>query len=111
MLTATIDAAPSKPDWAMPSFLNRRGNLRAMAGDPAAAEDARRVLAEPKWSAQHKSATELIGWIEARRASGEAAAYTSLIRGNRLVVEKRWDEAAAAYETARRERPNDPQVR
>jgi thioredoxin-like negative regulator of GroEL len=50
-------------------------------------------------------------WMNARRASGEAAVYTALIRGNRLAAGKQWDEAAAAYEPVRRERPNDSQVR
>lgn len=111
IVTATIDAKPSKPDWAMPNFLLRRANLRELAGDPAAAEDARRVLAEPKWSAQHKSAEGLLKWMSARRASGEAAVYASLIPGNRLAAEKRWDAAAAAYESVRRDHPNDPQAR
>jgi Tetratricopeptide repeat len=111
LLTATIDAKPAKPDWAMPVFLLRRANLRALAGDAAAVEDARRVRAEPAWSAQHKSAEGLIKWMETRRANGDAAVYTALLRGNRLMVEKRWDEAAAAYESVRRDRPNDPQVR
>lgn len=111
VLTATIDAKPSKPDWVMPNALNLRGNLRALTGDPAAADDPRRVLAEPKWTAQHKGAEGLIKWIDARRANGEAASYASLIHANRLAAEKRWDEAAAAYEVVRRERPNDPQVR
>jgi tetratricopeptide (TPR) repeat protein len=111
MLTATIDAKPSKPDWVMPAFLLRRANLRGLAGDAAAADDARRVLAEPKWNGQHKAADSVIKWIDARRASGDAAVYVSLVPGNRLAVEKRWDEAAAAYERVRRERPSDPQVR
>ena len=110
-VTATIDANPSQPDWAMPTSLLRRANLRALAGDPAAAEDVRRVLAEPKWSARRKAADGLLTWMDARRASGEAAVFTALIRGNRLAAEKRWDEAAAAYEPVRRDHPNDPQIR
>jgi Tetratricopeptide repeat len=110
-VSVTIDANPPQPDWAMPMSLLRRSNLRALAGDPAAAEDARRVLAEPKWSARHKAADGLLKWIDARRASGEAAIFTALVRGNRLAAEKRWDEAAAAYEPVRRDHPNDPQVR
>jgi tetratricopeptide (TPR) repeat protein len=110
-LTATIDANPSDPDWVMPVFLNRRGNLRALAGDPNAAEDVNRVLAEPKWKASHKGSADLLTWMNTRRASGEAAVYTSLVRGNRLAAERQWDEAAAAYEPVRRERPTDPQVR
>ena len=111
ILTATIDANPPNPDWAMPTFLLRRGNLRALAGDPAAREDVRRVLAGSQWTAQHKGANELLKWIDTRRANGEADVYVSLIAGNRLAVERRWDDAAAAYERARAAHPNDPQVR
>ena len=111
ILTATIDAHPSKPDWVLPTFLLRRSNIRALAGDGAAADDARRVLAEPKWSAQHKGADGLLKWMEPRRASGEAAIYTSLLPGNRFAAAKRWEEAALAYEVVRREHPKDPQVR
>ena len=46
--------------------------------------------------------------MERRRASGEAATYVALIRGNRLAAERRWDEAAAAYEAVRRDHPDDP---
>jgi len=111
LLTQTIDAKPAKPDWATPTFLIRRANLRALAGDAAAGDDARRVLGDPAWSAQHKSADGLLKWMETRRASGEAAAYAALIHANRLAAEKRWDEAAAAYDAVRREHPADPQVR
>ena len=110
-LTPTIEANPGEPDWVMPVFLHRRANLRALAGDPDAAQDVNRVLAEPKWKGSHKGATELLTWMNTRRASGASAVYTSLIRGNRLASEKRWDEAAAAYEGVRREYPNDAQVR
>jgi len=111
VLGRTIAASPSDPDWVLPVFLQRRANYRALAGDPAAADDVRRVLAEPKWTAQHKSADGLLKWMTARSASGEAAIYASLVRGNRLAAEKRWDEAAAAYEVVRRRYPADPQVR
>lgn len=111
VLDGTIAANPPTPDWVMPLFLLRRGNFRALAGDPAAPDDPKRVLAEPKWSAQHKSAEGLLKWMGARTASGEAIVYASLVRGNRLAAEKRWDEAQAAYELARREYPNDLQVR
>jgi len=53
----------------------------------------------------------LLKWMERRRASGEAATYVALIRGNRLAAERRWDEAAAAYEAVRRDHPDDSQVR
>jgi tetratricopeptide (TPR) repeat protein len=111
VLGGTIALNPSDPDWVMPVFLQRRANYRALAGDPGAAEDVKRVLADPKWTAQHKSADGLLKWMTARSANGEAAIYASLVRGNRLAVEKRWEDAAAAYETVRRQHPADPQVR
>ena len=111
VLSATIDASPSAPEWVMPAFLMRRANYRALLGDGGADGDVQRVLAEPKWKDRHKSATDLLKWIAQRRASGDAAVYTALLAGNRLVAEKRWDDAAAAYESVRRDRPNDPQVR
>ena len=111
VLSATIDANPSSPGWVVPVFLERRANYRSLAGDPKAADDLKRVLAEPKWKDHHKSATELSQWVAQRQANGDAAVYASLIPGNRLVAERKWDDAAAAYETVRRDRPNDPQVR
>ena len=111
VLSATIDARPSAPEWVMPTFLLRRANYRALLGDAGADGDVHRVLAEPTWKDRHKNANDLLKWIAQRRATGNAAIYAALIPGNRLVTEKRWDEAAAAYETVRRDRPNDPQLR
>ena len=110
-LSATIDAPPANPAWVLPAFLLRRANYRALTGDPAAVDDINRVLREPKWKDRHKSADSLMKWAAARRASGEARIYAALVRGNRLTIERKWDEAAAAYETVRREHPDDPQVR
>jgi tetratricopeptide (TPR) repeat protein len=111
ILSASIDKNPARPVWAMPGLLLRRANYRALLGDASAADDVNRVLAEPKWKDQHKSADGLAKWMAARRASGEADIYTALIRGNRLAAERKWDEAAAAYEPVRRAHPDDPQVR
>jgi tetratricopeptide (TPR) repeat protein len=111
VLSATIDRTPAAPVWVMPGFLLRRANYRALIGDAGAADDVNRVLAEPKWNAQHKSADSLLKWMAARSASGEAAIYTALMRGNRLTAERKWDEAAAAYEPVRHDHPGDPQVR
>lgn len=111
ILSATIDRNPAKPGWVMPGFLLRRANYRALLGDAGAADDVNRVLAEPKWKDQHKSADGLLKWMAARRASGEAETYTALIPGNRLAAERKWDEAAAAYDPVRRAHPDDPQVR
>jgi tetratricopeptide (TPR) repeat protein len=112
VLSATIDRKPSTPAWVLPSFLLRRANYRALTGDAGASDDLNRVLAEPaRWKDQQKSADSLQKWMAARKAGGEGAVYAALIRGNRLVAERKWDDAAAAYEPVRRDRPNDPQVR
>jgi tetratricopeptide (TPR) repeat protein len=111
VLSATIERKPSKPVWVMPSFLLRRANYRALTGDAAAMDDVNRVLAEPQWKDQHKGAIELQKWMTTRNANGEGAVAAQLARGNRLAAERKWDEAAAAYDPVRRERPNDPQVR
>jgi len=111
VVSATIEAKPDAPAWVMPSFLLRRANYRALAGAAAASDDVRRVLAEPRWKDRHKAADDLLKWMERRRASGESAIYAALIRGNRLAAERRWDDAAAAYEAVRRDHPDDPQVR
>ena len=111
MLSATIDAKPSQPEWVVPAFLLRRANYRALSGDAGAADDVARVLGEARWKDRHKAADGLLKWMTARRASGEAAIYASLLRGNRLAAERSWDEAAAAYEPVRRDHPDDPQVR
>jgi tetratricopeptide (TPR) repeat protein len=105
-----VDRGLAKPAWAMPGLL-LRANYRALLGDPKAADDMNRVLAEPKWKDQHKSAEGLLKWMAARRASGEAEIYVGLLRGNRLTVEHKWDEASAAYDPVRRVHPDDPQVR
>jgi hypothetical protein len=112
VLTATIDRKPSTPAWVMPGFLLRRANYRGLMADAGAIDDVNRVLAEPvRWKDQQKSADGVVKWMTARRASGDEAVYAALLRGNRLAAERKWDEAAAAYEAVRRDRPNDPQVR
>jgi tetratricopeptide (TPR) repeat protein len=110
-LSRTIAAAPEAPPWVMPTFLLRRGNYRALLGDAQAAEDARRVLAEPAWKDWHKQATDQMAWMESRRASGEAAVYAALVPGNRLAAERRWHEARAAFDAVKAQHPDDPQVR
>ena len=111
ILTKTIDAPPATPAWALPVFLLRRANYRALTGDPGAIEDINRVLRDPAWKDRHKQADGLLKWANARRASGEADIYAALVRGNRLAAERQWDEAAAAYEPVRRDHPDDLQVR
>ena len=46
-----------------------------------------------------------------RRASGEAAVYASLLAGNRLAVDGKWDEARQAYEPVRARDPQNQWVR
>lgn len=110
-LTEIINANPQKFPNVVPAFLLRRGNYRALKGDPNASEDARRLRADPKWAHVHKFADEQLAWIERRRASGEAAVYAALLTGNRLTAESKWNEAAAEYERVRQKYPNDPQVK
>jgi hypothetical protein len=110
-LTAVIDAGPERFTSVMPNYLLRRGNYRGLLDDPRAGEDARRIRANPKWSAWHKAADEQLAWIEKRRASGEAAVYAALIPANRLTADGKWDEASAVYERVRQKYPSDPQVR
>jgi hypothetical protein len=110
-LTPVIDAGVTKPEWVAPSFLNSRGNYRALAGDAKAAEDFQRVLGEAKWKRWHASAQRLLRWMEERQKSGEAARYAELIPGNRLVAERRWAEALEFYEQARKKHPGDWQLR
>lgn len=99
------------PGWVMPTLLLRRGNNRALLVNPAAREDAQRVRADNRWKDWHKTADEQLAWIDSRRRSGEDTIYAALIPGNRLAADRRWDEAAAAYESVRQQHPNDVQVR
>jgi tetratricopeptide (TPR) repeat protein len=95
----------------LPTFLLRRGNYRALQNDPAAGDDAKRVLANAPMAKWHASATAQMKWMDDRRASGEAAVYASLLAGNRLAVEGKWDEARQAYEPVRARDPQNQWVR
>lgn len=110
LLTPTIDQQPGDPIWVMPSYLLRRGNYRALLGDPAAGDDARRVRATGRWQDWHKGADEQLTWLQ-RRSGAETTVYAALIPGNRLVAERRWDEAASAYAAVSRDHSGNVQVR
>jgi hypothetical protein len=111
VLTPVIDARVSVPPWVLPQFLLVRSNLRALVDDPGAADDARRVAGDAAM-AQHKAgAGELLKWIEARKASGEAAIYAALVPANRLTYEGRWDEARRLYDAVDARHPQSPLVR
>ena len=110
-LAPPIDGGVTNPDWVMPNFLLRRGNYRALLDDPAAADDARRVLADSKMARWHAGATEQLKWIEQRRASGEGVIYAALVPGNRLVSEGRFDDARKAYDAAAGAQPEHALVR
>ncbi len=110
-LTPTIEASVQQPDWVLPSFLLARGNYRALLNDPKAAEDTRRVAGETKWKRWQEAAKRQLKWGEERQKSGEAAVYTELIPGNRLVAQRRWEEAVKLYDAARQKHPDDWQVR
>jgi tetratricopeptide (TPR) repeat protein len=111
MLAPTVDAKVSTPDWVLPQFLIHRASYRAVRNDPAAGDDARRVLNEPPLAPWRDGATNVLKQIEDRKASGEAAAVASLIPGNRLVAEGKWDEAQKAYEPLRARDPQNPWIR
>lgn len=112
MLDPVIEAGVADPAWVLPRSRLARGYYRALLNDPEAAEDARRVLAEPKWKEKwHEEAQKQLRWIEERRASGEATQFAELIPGNRLVAEGRWDLAAKFYEQVRQRDPGNEQVR
>ena len=113
LLTPTIDARPETPSWVSPTFLLRRANYRALLGDQRAAkDDIGRVLAETNWKDHHKGAVDLQAWIDRQHQSGDTLVYAALVPPNRLTLEGRWAEAAAAYEAVRKQYPNkERQVR
>jgi tetratricopeptide (TPR) repeat protein len=111
VLTPVIQSGVKRPSWALPQALLARGNYRALVNDARAAEDARLVASTPAWAKWHDAAKDQLEWIQERSSSGEAALYASLIPGNRLTAEKRWEAAERAYEEARERHRNDPQVR
>jgi tetratricopeptide (TPR) repeat protein len=111
MLAPTIDAKVGTPDWVLPQFLIRRASYRAVLNDPAAGEDAQRVLNDPQLGQGRVGATNVLKQIEDRKASGEAVAVASLVPGNRLVAEGKWDEAQRAYEPLRARDPQNPWIR
>jgi hypothetical protein len=111
LLSPVIDAKVAAPKWVMPDFLLRRANYRALLNDPRAGEDARRVLANKQMATSHQAAERLIAFIGGRQKANEAAVYAALLPGNRLVVEHRWDAAAALYDAVAAAHPNDWQVR
>jgi tetratricopeptide (TPR) repeat protein len=110
-LTQIVDTNPAGFAGVVPNALLRRANFRALLDDPRAVDDARRVRANGAWRDFHDGADEQVTWIERRRKSGESAVYAALIPANRLAVAGKWEEAAAAYERARQQYPNDVQVR
>jgi tetratricopeptide (TPR) repeat protein len=110
-LNPTIEARVEKPDWVLPRFLLNRGNYRALRNQAAAREDFQRVLAEKKWKDWHRSAKRQLRWMHERSRTGEAAVYTELIPGNRLVAEADWATAEQFYQRMQQRYPQDWQVR
>ena len=110
-LTPTIEAPPAQPDWVLPQFLQLRANYRALLGDRAAGDDARRVRATPAMARAHESAATLLKWIDARLGSKEAEVYAALIPGNRHAADGQWDAAQREYALVQARFPNDAQVR
>jgi tetratricopeptide (TPR) repeat protein len=110
-LTPAIDAGVAKPDWALPQFLLRRGNYRALMNDAGAEADARRVQSTAALARWHGSAAALLKWISERAGTGEAAIYAALLPANRLAADRQWDAAQRAYDALGARHPNDAQVR
>ncbi len=79
VLTPSIDARVARPGWVLPNLLLARANYRALLDDPAAADDARRVQGDPAMAEQKPRADGLLKWMDARKASGEAAIFAALI--------------------------------
>lgn len=111
LLTPTIEQRPEKPAWVLPVALLRRANYRMLLNDSSADGDARRVLASPKMREWHKPARQHLAALASRSKTDEGTIYTALLPGNRLVVEKRWDEARTVYERVGAPHPGDWQVR
>jgi hypothetical protein len=111
LLTPVIDQGIAKPAWVSPMFLIRRANYRALVNDAGAAGDAERVVADKRMATWHKAAQGQLAFIAARKKSGEGAVYASLIPGNRLVVEHRWDDATAVYDAVAASHPGNWQVK
>jgi tetratricopeptide (TPR) repeat protein len=111
LLTPVIDEHVSRPGWVKPTFLLRRANYRALLNDADAIADARRVVADKPSASDRKAAERQIAFIQGRKNTSEAVIYASLIPGNRLVVEHRWDQASAVYDSVAAAHPGDWQLR
>ncbi len=111
LLSPTIEQNVQKPDWVVPTFLLRRGNYRMLLNEAVAVDDARRVQRDAKMAKWHKAAAQQLSAIGERTRSNEAAIYTALIPGNRLLVLDRFDEAKAIYQGVAASAPSDWQPR
>jgi len=111
VLTPVIEARVASPPWVMPFFLLNRANYRALLDDPAAADDARRVQSDPSMTANKTGADGVLKWMDARKASGEAAIYAALIPANRLTYEGKWDEARKLYNDAAARNPQSSLIK
>jgi hypothetical protein len=110
-LTPIIDSKVTTPDWVMPQFLLRRASYRTTLNDPTAEDDAKRVANDPQMAGSKTAAENLLKQIAERRTSGEAMTMASLIPGNRLTAEGRWDDAQKAFDPVRAKDPQNPLVR
>jgi hypothetical protein len=98
LLTPVIDRQIRKPEWIHPTLLLQRASYRMLLNDAGAAHDVQRVAADRSLRKWRNRARELQDDIDDwRERPIEAALYAQLIPGNRLVVERRWDEARAFY--------------
>jgi tetratricopeptide (TPR) repeat protein len=110
-LSRVIDAPPSAPAWVLPRFLLRRAGYRMLLNDPHATDDVRRVLGDASMARWHDDARDVSKQLDAYRTEGDPALYAALVPANRLVAERRFDEARRQYEELARGRLDTPQVR
>jgi hypothetical protein len=111
ILSKVIDAAPAAPKWVLPRFLIRRAGYRMLLNDPRASDDAERVVNDPALEKWRDDARDAIKQIREYRSAGDPALYAALVPANRLVVERKYDEAKTRYDELAKGRLDTPQVR
>jgi tetratricopeptide (TPR) repeat protein len=111
LLSKVIDAPPADLRWVLPRFLIRRAGYRMLLNDPHAGDDAQRVLGDPAFEKWHDDARDVVKAIRDYRSQGDPALYAALVPANRLVVERRFDEARVRYNELAKGRLDAPQVR
>jgi len=111
VLSEGVAENPLAPGWVTPTLLLRRGNNRTLIVDPAVRVDTHRVRADVRWRDFQQIRGRAVGLDREASTVGGDQMYAALVPANRLVVERRWHEAATAYESVRQQHPSDLQVR